>query len=272
VRSAGIFGEIINKMQILFDKPDYKKLRNQGHVCVDMHFHSSHSDGAASVKQILDKARTLGIGVAVTDHNAIDGVIEAYKIKENRDFVIPGIEVKSDELVDILFYFPEIEELKKFYSKDILPKKKRFLHVTKTTIKMEELIKISKKYDCLISAAHPFGYSLRGSLGEIFVKHIINFDKISVFEAINGGNGRKQNLRSVAYIEKHSKGFTGGTDGHSIYPLGNIVTCAKAKTPREFLEAIKKKENLVIGTESKHGKLGEYWRYGINKVRNILQK
>jgi PHP family Zn ribbon phosphoesterase len=257
---------------IRFEQPDYISLRKQGYLCVDMHFHSCHSDGAASIKQILEKIRTLGIGISITDHNEINGVVEAYKTKEKKDFIIPGIEVKTDELVDILFYFPELEELKKFYLKEVFPKKRRFLHSSKTTIKMAELIEISKRYECLISAAHPFGYSVRGSIKEIFDNHKTDFDKIAVFEAINGGNRRKQNLKSLKYIENHSKGFTGGTDGHSIYPLGNIVTCSKSKDIRGFLESIRKKENIVIGTESKLGKLGEYGRFGINKIKNIFSK
>jgi hypothetical protein len=257
---------------IKFEQPDCVSLRKEGYLCADMHFHSSHSDGAASIRQILERIRKLGIGISITDHNEINGVTEAFRSKEKTDFIIPGIEVKSDELVDILFYFSELEELKKFYSEEVLPKKKRLLHTSKTTINTEELIGISKRYDCLISAAHPFGYSLRGSIKEIFTKYQNNFDKIGVFEAINGGNDHKQNLKSVEYIEKHSKGFTGGTDGHSIYPLGNIVTCCRAKDIRGFLEAIKKKENIVAGTESKLGKIGEYGRFGINKIKNIFSK
>ncbi len=137
---------------------------------------------------------------------------------------------------------------------------------------MEELIEISKKYDCVMSAAHPFGYASRGMVNDLFSEHNELFDKIGNFEAINGGNDRKQNMKSVEYLEAHSKGFTGGTDGHSIYPLGNIVTSAKAKDCKNFLDKIRKKENLVTGIESSLGKIGEYGRFWINKINNLLKK
>ncbi len=93
-------------MQISFEKPEHKELKKQGYTCVDMHFHSTYSDGASTVKQIIEKAREMGIGFSITDHNEIKGVIEAYKIKREADFILPGIEVKSVELVDLFVLFP----------------------------------------------------------------------------------------------------------------------------------------------------------------------
>ncbi len=258
--------------KIIFSSPDFEKLNKQGYICVDMHFHSTHSDGASTVKQILEKARNLNIGVAITDHNQINGAVEAYSRKEKDAFIIPGIEVKSTELVDVLFYFYDIEELKKFYEKEILPKKQRLLHTTRTTLTLNEVIGLSEKYKCIISVAHPFGYQLRSNIRGVFEKYESLLEKCDIFEAMNGGNNRKNNMKSVNYIKKNNKGYTGGSDGHSIYPLGNIVTCSKAKNVEEFLDNIKNKKNIVVGKEARLGKIGEYGRFAANKLKNMFSK
>lgn len=253
---------------IFFKKPNYKELKKQGFLCVDMHYHSNFSDGAASITQISEKLKKLDIGISLTDHNEINGIFE---LKKNNIFIVPGIEVKSDELIDILFYFYDLNELKIFYTKEILPNKKKFFHSTKTILKLEKLLKLSKKYNCITSLAHPFGYSLRSGKN-LFEKHkkiLLNFDNI---EIINGGNKRKENLLALDLAKKYNKGFTAGSDGHSIYSLGKILTCAKAKNLKEFLDAIKNRKNIIIGNETDFGKYGEYFRFGFNKLKNIFSK
>ena len=43
-------------------------------------------------------------------------------------------------------------------------------------------------------------------------------------------------------------GRTGGTDGH-LHELGGVVTCAEADTAEEFLEAVRRRETVIIGHE-----------------------
>lgn len=258
--------------EIIFSKPDINDLNEQGYKCVDMHFHTVYSDGSATVEEILAKIRKLNIGVSIADHNEIKGCLEIAEKKTERYFIIPGIEVKSRELIDILFYFYEIEELKRFFDNEVLPNTKKFFHISRTNIPLSKLIKLHRKYNCLISVAHPFGYSLRSSLTEVFKKFKSQLEKSDVFEAINGGNTRKQNEKVINYIVKNNKAFTAGSDGHSIYPLGNVLTCSKAKNIKEFLDNIKTKKNIVIGMETRFGKIGEYGYYGIDKIKNFFKR
>lgn len=253
-----------------FSKPDYPSLNKEGLMCVDMHLHSTYSDGAATISQLIRKAAALGIGLSVTDHNEIKGSLEASKNKEGVA-IIPGIEVKSCELVDILFYFYDIKTMEVFFQKEILPYRRKFMHATKTTRKITEILELKNKYDCLVSIPHPYGYSMRTTIKDIFEKYEPVLKKADVFEAINGGNSRKQNLKAVEYIKKNNKASTAGTDGHSVYPIGNILTCSKAKTIAGFLDNIKHKKNFVIGTETKFRKLGEYFFFGKNKIENMMK-
>lgn len=66
----------------------------------DMHIHTKHSDGTASVKKLMDYVRDetdLSV-ISVTDHNKMDGAIEARAMEKDYPFeVVLGEEVESAE-------------------------------------------------------------------------------------------------------------------------------------------------------------------------------
>lgn len=64
---------------------------------IDLHCHTVYSDGAASVKDLVDTAVLSGMrAIAVTDHDAIDGVLEAEKLSEGKALtVISGLEIST---------------------------------------------------------------------------------------------------------------------------------------------------------------------------------
>ena len=87
---------------------------------IDLHIHTTCSDGVFTPKQLLDKVRKFEMDVfSITDHDNIDGFLEVKEyIGENDPELIPGVEISSihkDKDVHILAYFfdPENEELKK---------------------------------------------------------------------------------------------------------------------------------------------------------------
>ncbi len=59
------------------NSPLLHKIREKGYTPVDMHIHTQHSDASISITSLLARAKHLGIGIAITDHNEIQGVIEA---------------------------------------------------------------------------------------------------------------------------------------------------------------------------------------------------
>ena len=254
------------KTNISFSKPKYEK------ISVDMHFHTIYSAGAATIDEVLGKIRKLGLGVSITDHNEIKGSIEAFEKKKEDDFLVPGIEVKSAEGIDILFYFYDLDIYKAFYRSEIEKNKQKLFYTTKTTIPLITLLSLSEKYPCLVSVAHPYGYRQRSGKQDIFIEHTKVLEQFTVFEAINGGNLRNQNILAVDYITGKKKGYTGGSDGHSIYTLGNVVTSSTAVTLKEFLDSIKKGKNSVTGVETSFGKLGELGRFSVHKVKNFFGK
>jgi len=64
---------------------------------LDLHVHTSQSDGSFTPEQVIDLAAERGVELlAITDHDVIGGVERAVKAgKEKRIKVIPGIEISS---------------------------------------------------------------------------------------------------------------------------------------------------------------------------------
>ncbi|MDA8138743.1 MAG: PHP domain-containing protein, partial [Desulfobacteraceae bacterium] len=97
---------------VQFQKPDLCHL-NSDHTVVDMHFHSTYSDGLNRIDKIANQARRLGIGIAITDHNEIRGALE---IDQYEDILsIPGIELTVAEGSHLLVYFYNTQDLQRFY-------------------------------------------------------------------------------------------------------------------------------------------------------------
>jgi predicted metal-dependent phosphoesterase TrpH len=78
---------------------------------VDLHLHSSASDGVLSPAGVVDRAAELGLTViSLTDHDNVDGIAPALKAAKKYPslVVIPGIEINTDTStgeVHILGYY-----------------------------------------------------------------------------------------------------------------------------------------------------------------------
>src|SRR5512136_3091799 len=95
--------------------PLLHKIREKGYTPVDMHIHTHHSDAAIGIRTLLSRAKHLGIGIAITDHNEIQGVLETGKHPHDA-LVIPGIELSSREGPHILLYFYSVDELDDYFT------------------------------------------------------------------------------------------------------------------------------------------------------------
>jgi len=79
---------------------------------VDLHTHSTASDGVYSPSELLQRAHGVGLQVlALTDHDSTNGVEEAIQAAQEFNItLIPGIEINTDGSggeVHVLGYFPE---------------------------------------------------------------------------------------------------------------------------------------------------------------------
>lgn len=63
---------------------------------IDLHCHTTFSDGSLTPEELIDKSITLGLkAIAITDHDTIDGLESATKYAKNKDIeVIKGVEIE----------------------------------------------------------------------------------------------------------------------------------------------------------------------------------
>jgi hypothetical protein len=233
--------------------PLLNKIREKGYTMVDMHIHTRHSDAAISIPSLLSRARHLGMGIAITDHNEIRGVIEASD--QARDvLVVPGIELSSREGPHILLYFYSAGDLADFFSTRIKANLRKSQYMA-IQMSVGEILSSAERYACVKVAAHPFGYFgiNRGVLKCIGNKTlppeiIGRFDGI---EAICGGMGRELNEKATAYAVDHDFPVTGGSDAHVLPSVGGVITGVKADTVGAFLDGILAKKSIVVGSTAR---------------------
>ncbi|HOB17430.1 MAG TPA: PHP-associated domain-containing protein [Candidatus Methanoculleus thermohydrogenotrophicum] len=236
---------------IIFRKPVSEEIRRLGLLPADLHFHTCYSDSATRVRDALKLAARRGIGLAITDHNQVGGVLEAARQKSPIP-LIPGIEVSASDGPHLLLYFYAVSDLADFYSHHI-EKNRRSGPFTAICLDTNSILDASEAYPCVTAEAHPCGYALlnRG-VQRCVAGHRIDeevFSRLDALEVICGGMARSHNLKAAELATAHNLGRTGGTDGHLLHELGGVVTCAEADTAEEFLEAVRKRETVIIGQE-----------------------
>ncbi len=234
--------------RIQFEKPDLEELLKK-YTVVDLHVHSCFSDGKNSIREIAGRARELGIGVAVTDHNEIRGAVE---IDAYRDILtIPGIEITAREGTHVLVYFYDIESLKWFYRLHVKPYKGDKL-MSSTALDVEDIIRRARLFKTLIIFPHPYSSAYIGVCNSLFSigRQQRLFELSDGVEAINSENLNKWNLKCSLLGFNLDKAITGGSDGHDLYQIGRAVSYARCQRDRgAFLDAVLTKQNRVIGKE-----------------------
>lgn len=112
---------------------------------VDLHIHTTASDGRLSPQEIVDHAMAMGLThIAITDHDTVNAIITLYNLDylKNRNItMIPGIEFSTDlplHEVHILGYFIDIFNTE-LQSQLNLIVADRWERVKRTIIKLEDL-------------------------------------------------------------------------------------------------------------------------------------
>lgn len=239
--------------KVRFEVPDLAQLRKEGLTAVDMHSHTNHSDGRATVHQVLAKARHAGFNLAIIDHNVISGSLRAFQ--ERGDLlIVPGMEVSAFDGPHILTYFYSPGDLEDFFRRHIEPNRQGspWLAIKLGT---QEIIDRAESYSCVTIAAHPYGYLLfnKGLQKCIEGKYLPpeTMKRFDGLEVICGSMTRSLNVKATKLAEERNLSFTGGTDGHLLSDIGGVVTCAPEGTLEGFLDAVASRRNVVIGHEKR---------------------
>jgi len=247
-----------SSMPYRLEKPNIEALLERGYTLVDMHIHTIASDGADAVKYVLDRARSLGIGVAITDHNRIESSVRACRNSKGV-MVVPGVEATSSEGRHFLLYFYDAKNLSEFYRDEMRNGRQR--------LPGDTLIDLKGNYDYLVSVAHPNGFKSWHDL-----KLDFNILKIDALEILNSKQKLKHAKKVTEWSMNYMKGYTGGTDAHMASEIGKIVTCSLKKTLKEFLDSVKNRETFVVGTfYPMRNKIWDYARfYPLRRLRSTV--
>ncbi|MBL0691497.1 MAG: PHP domain-containing protein [SAR324 cluster bacterium] len=168
-------------------------------IRLDLHMHSSHSDGTMSVPEIINHASKRKIQLlSLTDHDTLAGIKNARKLaKENDICFIPGIEISakfSEGACHVLGYFID-EENSDFLESIARLKSAREVRNEKMIAKLNELgldISLAEILDLVDNKDVSIG---RPHLASIMVKknYVKNFHE--AFQIFLGVNGK-------AYVDK----------------------------------------------------------------------
>jgi predicted metal-dependent phosphoesterase TrpH len=119
---------------------------------IDLHIHTTNSDGTDSVEEILKKAEKLNLEyISITDHDTCNGYDDLKKIDVPKIYsgkIIPGIELKcayKKRTIEILGYNINIEKMKKWLSEFYKDKSKSNLQTKYLNLLYDKCIKMGLK-------------------------------------------------------------------------------------------------------------------------------
>src|SRR6476620_6298071 len=220
----------------------------QTELLVDTHVHTHYSDGLAGVPRIERFCRNRGLGVAVTDHNEIRG--STIMFERERVPVIPGIEVGTEEGVDLLVYFSTAERLEEFYKEAIEPfLRARFM--SRSWVRSIDCLRTAKDMGAYVSLAHPFAFGRKslvyqhGRRGQSFVEAVM--EAVDAIELYNGGIHRQANRKAKEYALSAGKRLTVGSDSHRAGTIGSCGTylhTTAGRSPAALFQSLKSSDDL----------------------------
>lgn len=92
---------------------------------IDIHTHTTYSDGSSSVEDILKEADNSNINIfSITDHNTIDAYYEVKKLRHLfSGNIVSGVEITTTykgETIEVLGYGFDLDKMKKLLSENVL--------------------------------------------------------------------------------------------------------------------------------------------------------
>lgn len=168
-------------------------------MLLDLHNHTRYSpDSRVSPRDLVALARKIGLqGVAITDHNAVDGIREAEEAAGRDLLLVPGIEVSTKD-GHVLGYGV----------REVVP---RDLSASET---IERIVALGG----VAVAAHP--YRFWSGLGEA----VVVATPFRAYETCNGRTLRRGNARARKLARTRGIGETGGSDSHFLEEVAKSIT------------------------------------------------
>jgi len=159
---------------------------------LDLHIHTKYSeDGIGSPKDIIKILQKKGLnGASFTDHNSIDGSLNAIKIAPKNFIIIPGVEISTADGHIIALNIKENIQ--------------RGMSVEETVDKIIDLGGIP---------IVPHLYRSMSGIKKEKLKKI--YKKIPAIEVFNACSTPQSNLKTAKVAKEFNLGGTGGSDSHN---------------------------------------------------------
>ena len=168
---------------------------------LDLHIHSQYSeDATGSPKDIIKILQKKGLqGMAIADHNTVEGGLKALKVKPKEFIVIPGVEISTKDGHMLAF--------------NVTENIKRHLSVEETVEKIID------------AGGLPVVPHLFRNMSGIKKEKLRNIrTKISAIEVFNSCSLPQTNLKTAKIAKEYGLGGTGGSDAHDPIYAGYAYT------------------------------------------------
>jgi predicted metal-dependent phosphoesterase TrpH len=201
-------------------------LADRDWIVADLHMHTSWShDCRVPVADLLDHAEEEGLGaIAITDHNAFGGALEALELARGRRLtVIPGEEIKTDGQGEVIGLFLSEE----------VPRGLSFA----------DTVAAIRDQGGLVYLPHPFDRMHTIPDAATLHRHLADIDVFEVYNARLLFEG--YNDEALRFARKYNLTMGAGSDAHVLQGLGTGGLRMRAfRTPEEFLISLKSAEIL----------------------------
>jgi hypothetical protein len=190
-------------------------------IVADLHMHTSWShDCRIEVADLVDHAEAEGLGaIAVTDHNALGGALEARELARDRELVvIPGEEIKTDGQGEVIGLFLEAE----------IPRGLSFADTVAAIKEQGGVVYVPHPFDRLHSIPEPATLN----------RHLRDVDVLEVYNARLLFDG--YNDEALRFASKYNLLMGAGSDAHVLQGVGTGAVRMRAfDGPEEFLLSLR---------------------------------
>ena len=190
-------------------------------ILADLHMHTNWShDCQTAVPELLDHAEEQGLGaIAITDHNAFGGALDAMEQARGRDLlVIPGEEVKSESQGEVIGLFLTEE----------IPGGMTFGETIAAIRQQGGIVYVPHPFDRIHTIPDPA--TIHRHLAEIDVLEVYNARLL--FETYND--------EALRFARKYGLQMGAGSDAHVLQGVGTGVLRMRAFEGRdEFLASLR---------------------------------
>ena len=195
-------------------------------ITIDLHLHTDWShDCSIPAKALLDHAESIGLGgVAITDHNAFGGALEAVELARRRKLVvIPGEEIKTRGQGEVIGLFLQEE----------IPRGLTFGETIATIRDQGGLVYLPHPFDRLHAIPDPA--ALHAHLAEIDVLEVFNARLLR--ESFND--------EALRFARKYRLLQGAGSDAHVLQGVGTgALRMRRFEGPEEFALSLRTAEVL----------------------------